>query len=327
MGIPEQLRPYGEGGQPATETLDARHFYAAYAFDNAATRRRDITVLMYAAQRLGYPVRYWWLSEAMELQDSPDRLIMCVHHPSLGEDAGVDLYGVLSQAAQKHKVRWDNLEAAHVDEYRRFGKIAVSPDSISEPDGTPLFPEPETDPELLFTLTWDDVQFVADAMLGRPLNDEEIEAVAGRLPGTLDWIGAVEATIKAGQAAGQIGPAAEGLVQEEEGIELEPRVRQLPGSGRFENFENEQGHFGNVVRVYEGIDAEGQLYVRREWAIGEPPDDFKPHGWAWAYVPDSGDTLEQVLADLDEMVAKGILTPEKRVRSEAFYRKLFPKTE
>ena len=75
---------------------------------------------------LGYPVRYWWLSEAMELQGSPDRLIVCVHHPSLGENAGMDLYNTLRQAAQKHKTLWDDLEAAQVDEYRQFGKIVVS---------------------------------------------------------------------------------------------------------------------------------------------------------------------------------------------------------
>jgi hypothetical protein len=92
-------------------------------FDDAVTRQRHISVLVHEAQQLGYPVRYWWLSESMELQGSPDRLIVCVHHPALSEDAGMDLYNALSQAAQKHKVTWDGLEAAHVDEYRQFGKI------------------------------------------------------------------------------------------------------------------------------------------------------------------------------------------------------------
>jgi len=40
-------------------------------FDDAATRQRDVAVLIHEAHQLGYPVRYWWLSEAMELQGSP----------------------------------------------------------------------------------------------------------------------------------------------------------------------------------------------------------------------------------------------------------------
>ena len=285
MGTPEQRLPTGIGDQLAKENFDARHFYAAYVFDNAPTRRRDVSVLIHEAQRLGYPVRYWWLSEAMELQGSPDRLVVCVHHPALGEDAGMDLYNVLSQAAQKHKVTWDGLEAAHVDEYRQFGKIITRPDNIFGTDGTLLFPESETDQEPLFTLTWDDVQFVADAMLGRTLNTDEIEAVAGRLPGAFDWIGVVEMTIKAGQAAGQIGPAVEEQLQEAEVIEPEPPVRQFPGSGWTECYDGEDGHQCNAIRVSEGIDEEGQLYVRREWTSSkfglvemQVPDDFTPQG-------------------------------------------------
>src|SRR5262245_8004609 len=102
MGTPEQHVAPGSSEQSQPETLDSLHFYAAYVFDDAPTRRRDIAVLMHEAQHLGYPVRYWWMSEAMEPQDSPDRLIMCVHHPSLGEDAGMDLYEKLSRLAQKH---------------------------------------------------------------------------------------------------------------------------------------------------------------------------------------------------------------------------------
>jgi hypothetical protein len=62
--------------------LDPRHFYAAYVFDQAHKRQEDITTLVEQAQDLGYPVRYWWLSEAMDLEGCPDRLIVCVHHPS-----------------------------------------------------------------------------------------------------------------------------------------------------------------------------------------------------------------------------------------------------
>ena len=80
--------------------------------------------------------------------------------------------------------------------------------------------------------------------------------------------------------------------------------------------------------MFEGIDEDGQLYVRREWGIGgKPPNDFTPHNWGPAYVPESSDTLETVLADLDRMAEKGILFPEDRARSEAFYRQMFSKTE
>ena len=122
-----ELQPIEGVGEPSSnENLDPHHFYAAYVFDDAATHRRDVAVLVHEAQQLGYPVRYWWLSEAMDLQDAPDRLIVCVHHPSLGENAGMDLYNTLRQAAQKHKTAWDDLEAAQVDEYREFGKIVTS---------------------------------------------------------------------------------------------------------------------------------------------------------------------------------------------------------
>ena len=44
-------------------------------------------------------------------------------------------------------------------------------------------------------------------------------------------------------------------------------------------------------------------------------------------VPESGDTLVEVLAHLDEMVGKGLPSPEEGARSEAFYRRFFSKTE
>lgn len=95
------------------EDLDPRHFYAAYVFDQAHERQDDIATLIERAQHLGYPVRYWWLSEAMALQGYPDRLIVCVHHPSSDSDAGMDLYETLKE----HQVTWDELEAAAVGEY------------------------------------------------------------------------------------------------------------------------------------------------------------------------------------------------------------------
>ena len=85
MGSHELPSQIGAGEQPVKENLDPRHFYAAYVFDDAATRQRDVAVLIHEAQQLGYPVRYWWLSEAMELQGSPDRLIVCLPNSSWPE--------------------------------------------------------------------------------------------------------------------------------------------------------------------------------------------------------------------------------------------------
>ncbi len=72
------------------------------------------------------------------------------------------------------------------------------------------------------------------------------------------------------------------------------------------------------------------LIDRREWASGkfgliaiQAPDDFTPHGWGPAYVPESNDTLEEVLAHISMLVEEGILMPEERARSEAFYKSLF----
>ena len=118
------------------EDLDPRHFYAAYVFDQAHERQDDIATLLEQAQHLGYPVRYWWLSEAMALQGHPDRLIVCVHHSSGAEDAGMDLY----EALEERQVTWDGLEAAAVDEYRLLGKPVEGLEVICRRDGTPLFP-------------------------------------------------------------------------------------------------------------------------------------------------------------------------------------------
>ena len=111
-------RPYPFEGQPELEILDPRHFFAAYIFDRAAERAADIQRMIESAQEMSYPVRYWWLSDAMELQGSPDRLIICIHHPSRSEDAGMDLYNALKQ----EEVSWDDLEVATMDEYRVYGK-------------------------------------------------------------------------------------------------------------------------------------------------------------------------------------------------------------
>jgi len=119
--------------------LDPRHFYAAYVFDQAESREGDVSVVLEHAARLGYPVRYWWLSEAMELQGFPDRLIVCVHHPSTSFDAGMDLLDALMFA----HVTWNDLEAAAVEEYRDFGQPANNLPDLHFPDGNPLFPTDE----------------------------------------------------------------------------------------------------------------------------------------------------------------------------------------
>ena len=119
------------------EVLAPHHFYAAYVFDRAQGRQADVQAVLQHATRLGYPVRYWWLSDAMDLQGSPDRLIVCVHHPSSSEDAGMDLYEFL-RAAQ---VEWDDLDAAALEEYSGFGRPVDDISEVALPGGNPLFPE------------------------------------------------------------------------------------------------------------------------------------------------------------------------------------------
>ena len=72
----------------------------------------------------------------MELAGFPDRLIVCVHHPSSAADAGVDLYETLKE----QQVTWDDLEAAALGEYRYFGKPIEGPEVICGRGGAPLFP-------------------------------------------------------------------------------------------------------------------------------------------------------------------------------------------
>lgn len=118
------------------EILRQGDFYAAYIFDQAISRETDITRVIAQAQELGYPLRYWWLSQAMDLMGSPDRLIVCVHHPGGSSDAGMDLY----QALHDVGVTWDDLEAAAMDEYLFLGTTIRSHGEITTPDARPLFP-------------------------------------------------------------------------------------------------------------------------------------------------------------------------------------------
>jgi hypothetical protein len=123
------------------EIMDPHHFYAAYVFNQAETHWQDILTLIEQAQRLRYPLRYWWLSDAMDLQGSPDRLIVCVHHPSHSENAGIDLYDVLKEKG----ANWDELDSAVVEEYVFYGKHLNSSDDLSYPYGRRIFPDAKTE--------------------------------------------------------------------------------------------------------------------------------------------------------------------------------------
>jgi len=217
MGSPEHFSPEpGRSLQP--EILDPRHFYAAYVFDEAETRKYHIAAVVGEAQRLGYPVRYWWLSEAMELQDSPDRLIICVHHPAYGENAGMDLFEALTQ----QRIVWDEMDAAVVEEYGQLGKPLQDTSGIYTPDKTPLFSpatgklsveqaDPRTNEgEAVFTLTRADIQAVAQEEIGRKLTDGEIEAVMDNAVKVFEWAFIVANSIQACQEWGRVGPVAPG---------------------------------------------------------------------------------------------------------------------
>jgi len=111
------------------------HFYAAYVFDQADAHKEDTKALIEEAGRLGYPVRYWWLSQAMDIQDSPDRLIICVHHPANDENAGMDLYNAL----KARQVSYAELDAAVVEEYVYLGRRITDLENIDQQGGLPLF--------------------------------------------------------------------------------------------------------------------------------------------------------------------------------------------
>ena len=119
----------------ARELCGSKHFYAAYVFDQAESHQIDITTIINESKRLGYPVRYWWLSQAMDIQDDPDRLIVCVHHPSHDENAGMDLYGLLHEK----QVSFTELDSAVREEYVFLGKVLANSETILKPDGLPIF--------------------------------------------------------------------------------------------------------------------------------------------------------------------------------------------
>jgi hypothetical protein len=196
------------------ESLDPRHFYAAYVFDRAHERESDVVSVIERAQSLGYPVRYWWLSNAMDLQNAPDRLIVCVHHSSRSEDAGMDLYNALRQM----EVNWDDLEAAVVEEYSFLGKRVKTLGDLRSPEGIPLFPgasaerKPLDESIALLTITSQDLKDEAQTRLGRDLTGEEFVSLLSEFKKALDlidWTFYLGEAIRLCQEAGQVGPAAE----------------------------------------------------------------------------------------------------------------------
>ena len=196
-----------------SEILSPHHFYAAYVFDNASEREADIMTLIEEAHEHGYPVRYWWLSDAMELQGCPDRLIVCVHHPLASESAGMDLYDKLKEK----QVVWDDLEAAAIDEYSLLGAPVMALANIRSPYGDRLFPHADSEDvdttqsdEALFTITAQDVREEAGDYLGRELTDEELPAVLEKFKKSLeylDWRPYLDEAIQQYQKAGQVSPA------------------------------------------------------------------------------------------------------------------------
>jgi hypothetical protein len=124
-----------DNGHSQIEILHPGDFYAAYILDRASDREPDVTMIIEQSRELGYPVRFWWLSQAMDLQGTSDRLILCVHHSGRNPDTGMDLY----RALKDQGVTWDDLEAAAMDEYQFLGKTIHHLDEIIRPDGSQLF--------------------------------------------------------------------------------------------------------------------------------------------------------------------------------------------
>lgn len=209
MGDPE--RQPAALPQPESEFLDPHHFYAAYVFDRASEREPDIHALIEQAQDLGYPIRHWWLSDAMHLQGSPDRLIVCIHHPSRSEDAGIDLYDALKEKG----IHWDDLGAAAVEEYGSLGRPVEDLEDIRSATGDTLFPHPTAEnkntfqEEPLFTITVADVRSAAENYLDRALTDGELWVVLERFKNNLaylNWRPYLDEAIQHCQKTGEVGP-------------------------------------------------------------------------------------------------------------------------
>ena len=200
-----------------SEFLHPGHFYAAYILDQAETRQEDIRTILEQSQNLGYPLRYWWLSDAMDLQGFPDRLIVCVHIPSRSEDAGLDFYNALKQ----EEVSWDDLEAAMMDEYQVFGKHVQELEDFRLPSGDLLFPSTSHSGEnmiqkdhleTVFLITQGDVREHAEETIGRGLTDEEFNALLIQFDKALEWLdwrAFLDEAIQRCRLTSSVGPSSE----------------------------------------------------------------------------------------------------------------------
>jgi hypothetical protein len=208
MGNHERTPPGDLNNPEPGEELNPRHFYAAYIYDEAEGHKEDVVAVIEKAKELAYSVRFWWLSDAMDLQGFPDRLIVCVHHPSSAEVAGMDLY----EALKEKEVRWGELEAAAINEYILLGKPIHDPASIIKPDGSKLYPTELENSEIavhepgyfeesigFLPLELEDIQMTAVEQLGRELNEAEMEAVTTHLSrmmeAQIEWVSMVRQSI------------------------------------------------------------------------------------------------------------------------------------
>lgn len=223
----ESQRPIDIGRGFGHEHLDPRHTYFAYVFDNPGAHQFDLEVLISEAKRRGYPTRYWWLSDAVQLhRQDPDRLIVCVHHPTADENTGMDLY----EALEKNRVVYAELEKASFEEYVVLSEPLRGIGDIATPGGSLVFPKtdfretperldydsiPETTP--VFDTTLGDIQSFAIAALGRVLTQTEVRSIAEQLREQAEHklsqlVFAMDLVIEAGQRLSSDGQPEDYLV-------------------------------------------------------------------------------------------------------------------
>ena len=326
MASPERRIDHSLGAPLPKEFLDPRHHYAAFLFRQAETRSRDVTLLIDVARDLECGVRYWWQSEAHAQEEPAIHLCVGVHCPSPAEEAGLTILETLTQTLIHYQVTWDGVLPQAGEEYRRLGQSILS--GMYMPDGTLLFPERPAPPTVVYTITHGEIQFVAQGMLGRALTEAELEAVGEKLRRTVNWLSSVEGAIRLCQALGVIEQSQESAGEARQSERRAPIVREVAGWP--ECHVDDEVHLCNQAASYEGIDYDGQLYIRSDppqtrqgiaasqTLTGSPEPDWEP----W-FSPSRGDTLEIVLAHLDELVEDDLISVEEHARSEAFYRRLF----
>ncbi len=171
------------------EELSPRHFYAVYEFENAEVYQPQITQVVHKAWDMGYPVRYWWLSEVAELEENPDKLIIGVHHPSQAEDAGLDLY---MELVKEQGASWDLWDGVDVREYAGFGIPVENMGAINKPNGLPLFPDLRTT-----TIEWSNLpgSVALQLQVKESLKGEVPLAVQEKMHHALTEIGYLFATV------------------------------------------------------------------------------------------------------------------------------------